>query len=351
MDWFAGRLVRWYDKHGRKDLPWQTAPRDPYRVWVSEVMLQQTQVGTVLPYYERFVARFPTVASLAAADADEVLHHWTGLGYYARARNLHAAAQQLLDNHGGELPADPDALTALPGIGRSTAGAILAGAFGQRASILDGNVRRVLARFHRVDGAPGKAATERALWAHADSHTPKSTERLQDYTQAIMDLGAGVCTPRGPKCDACPVRQRCAALADDAVADYPQPRPRKSLPTRAVRMYLVIDPAGRCLLERRPPTGIWGGLWTPPERAADHAAERLLDELGLDTTVVFDTAVLDAFTHTFSHFHLRIEPVRIHLVRTPHGVSEEGARRWYHPLDKDPIGLSAAAARLLETIR
>jgi A/G-specific adenine glycosylase len=351
MDWFAGRLVRWYDKHGRKDLPWQSEPRDPYRIWVSEVMLQQTQVATALPFYEGFVKRFPSVSSLAAANQDAVLHLWTGLGYYARARNLHAAAQALIEHHNGKLPEDLDALQALPGIGRSTAGAILASAFEIRAPILDGNVRRVLARFHCVDGQPGKAATEKALWAHAEKHTPKEQEKLRDFTQAIMDLGATVCSRSSPDCDHCPVSKRCAALEADLVDQYPQPRPRKALPTRDVRMFLIIDPAGRCLLERRPPSGLWGGLWTPPERDADYSPDRLLEELGLDATIVFNTSILDAFTHTFSHFHLTIEPVQVYLARTPHTVQEEGSRRWYHPLDKDELGLSAAAVKLLDTVR
>ena len=278
MTWLSDQIIEWFDTHGRKDLPWQH-PRSPYRVWISEVMLQQTQVATVMPYFERFVARFPNVDALARAEIDEVLHLWTGLGYYARGRNLHAAARHIVAAHKSELPRTLDALMALPGIGRSTAGAILAAGYSIRAPILDGNVKRVLARFFAVSGYPAERLISESLWSHAEAHTPHA--RVGDYTQAIMDLGATLCTRSKPRCAQCPIATRCAAYIRDSVACYPAPRPRKTLPVKRARMYLLVDPTGRCLLERRPPTGIWGGLWTPPERAADYRVDQMLDEIGL----------------------------------------------------------------------
>lgn len=238
---FAARLLRWYDRHGRKDLPWQRA-RTPYTVWVSEVMLQQTQVATVIPYFERFMARFPDVRTLADAPLDAVLAHWSGLGYYSRARNLHRAAQQIRDRHGGVFPEDMDAIAALPGIGRSTAGAILAQALGQRHAILDGNVKRVLTRHRAIAGWPGQSAVERRLWEIAEAETPHA--RVADYTQAIMDLGAMVCTRARPRCGACPVADDCAARAAGTVSRYPAPKPRKTLPVRQTRMLLVTNGEG-----------------------------------------------------------------------------------------------------------
>ncbi|MDQ2694431.1 MAG: A/G-specific adenine glycosylase, partial [Pseudomonadota bacterium] len=261
-DDFSRRVLDWHDRHGRKNLPWQQAPT-PYRVWVAEIMLQQTQVATVIPYYRRFLARFPDIAALADAPLDDVLHLWSGLGYYARARNLHRAAVILRDRHGGELPLDFAALRALPGIGRSTAGAILAQAAGRRHAILDGNVRRVLARYHAVAGWPGQAAVNDALWEYAEGHTPH--DRLAAYTQAMMDLGALVCTRRRPACAACPLAGGCQAHAQGRETDYPETRPRRQLPVRATRMLLLCAATGEVLLERRPPSGVWGGLWSFPE--------------------------------------------------------------------------------------
>ena len=281
MDWFAERLLTWFHGHGRRDLPWQRNI-NAYRVWVSEIMLQQTQVKTVIPYYERFMARFPTVHDLAGAELDDVLHHWTGLGYYARGRNLHGAARVIVDDHGGELPPSVEELAALPGIGRSTAGAIAAIAGGVRAPILDGNVKRVLARFHAVSGYPGEAAVAKTLWGLADEHTPD--RRVADYTQAIMDLGATLCTRSRPGCSNCPVAERCQALAADQIDRYPGRKPKKEKPVRAARMFIVHDGEGACLLERRPDEGIWGGLWTPPERSSDTTAEGFLGEFGLQTS-------------------------------------------------------------------
>ncbi len=262
---FSAALLDWYDHHGRRDLPWQSEPT-PYRVWVSEIMLQQTQVSTVIPYYRRFMQSFPDVAALAAAGQDQVLHHWSGLGYYARARHLHAAAQRVVQS-GGAFPDTLEAVMALPGVGRSTAGAILALACAQRHPILDGNVKRVLARFHAVDGWPGQATVQKRLWQLAEMYTPHA--RVAHYTQAIMDLGATLCTRGRPDCGQCPVRSGCAAHGSSRQADYPAPRPARILPVRTVTMLLLGNQASELLLERRPPTGIWGGLWSFPELAAD----------------------------------------------------------------------------------
>jgi A/G-specific adenine glycosylase len=343
MDTFAARLLDWYDREGRKDLPWQR-PRTPYRVWLSEVMLQQTQVATVVPYFERFVARFPDVSALARASLDEVLALWTGLGYYARARNLHAAARTLEAEYDGELPADAGALVALPGIGRSTAGAILACAFGIRAPILDGNVRRVLARHHAVPGFPGAPQVARTLWSLADEHTPAA--RVADYTQAIMDLGALVCRRTKPDCERCPVSADCAARLSDRVGEFPAPRPRRTMPTRMARMFVVIDPEGRCLLERRPTSGFWGGLWTPPERDATTPLEALLAEIGCDArNTIVET--LPPFRHTFTHFHLDIEPVRARVSDGAFSIADGERYRWWSARDNEPIGLAAPAVKLL----
>jgi A/G-specific adenine glycosylase len=262
----ADALLPWFDRHGRHDLPWK-AGADPYRIWLSEIMLQQTQVTTVIPYYERFLEAFPDADALAAAEVDAVLARWTGLGYYARARNLHRAARAIVDDHGGRFPADVDALAALPGIGRSTAGAIAAQAFGVRAPILDGNVKRVITRLAAVEGWPGRTAVARELWALAEDWTP--AERVADYTQAVMDLGATVCTPRRPACDACPLADRCLARARGLQHRLPTPKPKREKPERRTRMLLIQDPDGAVLLERRPPQGIWGGLWCFPQQDLD----------------------------------------------------------------------------------
>ncbi len=346
MDWFAERLLAWYDSHGRRDLPWQQ-DIDAYRVWISEIMLQQTQVQTVIPYYERFMARFPSVRALAAADLDHVLHHWSGLGYYARGRNLHKAARRIVDDHGAELPDTVEALTALPGIGRSTAGAVAAIARGVRAPILDGNVKRVLTRFHAVPGYPGETAVAKKLWSLADQHTPAG--RVADYTQAIMDLGATLCTRSRPDCTACPVSARCQALAADQIADYPGKKPRKEKPVRAARMFIAHDGAGTCLLERRPSQGIWGGLWTPPERSSGTSADGFLREFGLQAAGKSRKA--PAFRHTFTHFHLDIEPVYIQIEGPSDQLRDTADVRWHHPGSNDVLGLSAPAVKLIASLK
>ncbi|MEQ1437991.1 A/G-specific adenine glycosylase [Fontimonas sp. SYSU GA230001] len=337
---FAIRLLDWHAAHGRHDLPWQQ-PRDPYRVWLSEIMLQQTQVGTVIPYFERFVARFPDVVALAHAPIDEVLALWSGLGYYARARNLHRCAQQLVERHGGAFPRTLDALSELPGIGRSTAGAILAQAFGLRAAILDGNVRRVLARHAAIDGWPGAPAVQKRLWALAEQHLPQ--ERLADYTQALMDLGATVCTPRRPACARCPVATDCKALALGAVERYPQPRPRRTRPLRHARLLLASNGDGELLLEKRAPLGIWGGLWCPPllddaQLASGGWAQGLLDGASPRT--------LPALRHGFTHFDLELQPLRIELQHID-VLAEPGRWRWVRLSELPELGLPAPVRKLI----
>ena len=339
-------MLRWHSAHGRHDLPWQKN-KTPYRVWLSEVMLQQTQASTVMPYFERFTARFPDVQALAAADVDEVLHHWTGLGYYARGRNLHKAARQVCELHGGEFPHTQEALEALPGVGRSTAGAIRAIAFGARGVILDGNVKRVLARYHAVPGYPGATATAKTLWTLADQHTP--AEQAGIYAQAIMDLGATLCTPRKPSCVSCPVADSCAALAADAVSRYPEKKPKKAKPERHAHILLVTRPSGAVLLERQGARGVWSGLWSPPLVDEPPSEADLADRFGVRATAPLEHWA--TFRHTFTHYHLDLTPIRVLSTEVPATIRDEDRYTWYDPRDNRPIGLSAPAVKLLEKIR
>lgn len=342
---FTASLLVWYSQHGRTDLPWQRS-RDPYRVWVSEIMLQQTQVTTVIPYYLRFVSAFPDIQALARAEQDSVLHHWTGLGYYSRARHLHAAARQVCEHHGGCLPDDLAALCALPGIGRSTASAILAFAHGQRQPILDGNVKRVLARYHRVDGYPGARATETLLWEWADRHTP--SEQIADYTQAIMDLGATVCKRR-PRCTVCPVTAGCAAYRDGVTTDYPAPKPRRIRPQKSIAMLLIRDESGQILLEKRPDQGIWGGLWSLPECEVDVDIATWC-ERRLALSVIVETP-WPPIRHSFSHYHLDITPVPARKRGDLPMLMEQTDRVWYNPANPDNRGLAAPVKRFIEALR
>ncbi len=344
MNSFSKRLLAWFDAHGRKDLPWQRN-KDPYAIWVSEIMLQQTQVKTVVPYFERFIASFPDVIALANADRDDVLHHWSGLGYYARARNLHQAAIAVRDEHGGEFPADIDALMALPGIGRSTAGAILALAHEQRHPILDGNVKRVLARHCAVDGWPGKAAVGKRLWELADERTPH--ERVGDYTQAIMDLGATLCTRSRPACERCPVRSDCKARLADAVADYPGRKPKKEKPLRQTTMLLASE--GRSVfLERRAETGIWGGLWSLPELGDRSLDDWCNDNLETGATV---TEVWPILRHSFSHYDLDIQPIVVRVESPSRKVADGDRTTWYRMDETPPGGLAAPVRKLLQQLK
>ena len=341
----AARLLNWFDSHGRKNLPWQH-PRTPYRVWLSEVMLQQTQVATVIPYFLRFVEKFPTLPALAAAAQDDVLALWSGLGYYSRARNLHRAARACVEHHGGDLPANFDALIPLPGIGRSTAGAILAQAHGQRLAILDGNVKRVLTRFHGVRGWPGSASVEAQLWTFAELHTPH--ERVADYTQAIMDLGATLCTRARPQCAACPLVDHCVAHADGLTAQLPQRKPARALPTRNTVMLVLRDRTGRLLLQRRPPTGVWAQMWSLPE-AEDMAAARqnIARDHGIKgNTIVFRP--LPPFVHTFSHYRLGVTPLAVDVASPAH-IADDDSCRWLHPADAAALGLPAPVRKLIAT--
>lgn len=340
---FATRLLAWHAHAGRHDLPWQRS-RTPYRVWLSEVMLQQTQVATVIPYFERFTARYADLPDLAVAPLDEVLHLWTGLGYYARARNLHRAAQQVCAEHHGQLPTDLEALSALPGIGRSTAAAILAQAHGQRQPILDGNVKRVLCRHQAVPGWPGEAAVQKQLWQIADALTPPA--HAADYTQAIMDLGAMVCTRARPNCAGCPVSADCLARAAGSVAEYPQPRPRRAVPQRQTCLLLLRRHDGSVLLERRPPTGIWGGLWSLPhyEGQPETLADWCLQQLGLVLSSAAQAG--PPFIHAFSHFRLHITPLEC-PVTPASAVLDAPDRLWYNPSNPPRLGLAAPVRRLL----
>lgn len=333
---FAARLLAWFDVHGRHDLPWQQ-PRSAYRVWISEVMLQQTQVATVIPYFQRFMARFPDIAALAAAAQDDVLAHWSGLGYYARGRNLHAAARAIVDEHGGEFPRDYDAVRALPGIGPSTAAAICAQAFGQRHAILDGNVKRVLARHAGITGWPGQPAVARQLQAEADARLPQ--RRLADYSQAIMDLGAMVCSRRA-HCAQCPVSTDCQALASDRVHLLPTPRPRRERPVRHGYLLLLSDAEQRYWLAPRPAPGIWGGLWSPP------VVERLDDALLLRHRLApEDAETLTEIQHDFTHFQWRLQPLRWRL--RPQAMAAEGGGDWVNIPDALALGLPAPVRSLL----
>ncbi|MCP8686330.1 A/G-specific adenine glycosylase [Marinobacterium sedimentorum] len=336
---FHNAVLSWFDQHGRHDLPWQ-ADKSSYHTWVSEIMLQQTQVTTVIPYFERFIARFPDVETLAAADQDEVLHLWTGLGYYARARNLHKTAAIVAREFDGCFPQSVEGLEALPGIGRSTAGAILSISTGKRAAILDGNVKRVLARFYALEGWTGSTAVMQELWGYAERNTP--WQRAGDYTQAMMDLGATLCSRSKPACGRCPLQGDCAAHAQGRTAELPMPRPKKVLPVRQTLMLMVQNEAGEILLQQRPPSGLWGGLWSLPQAADLRDAER---ETGL--ALDLDSArVLAPLRHTFSHFHLDITPV---LVRPSdaEAVMEGAPLLWYNIERPASVGLAAPVKRLL----
>lgn len=341
---FATRLLAWFDLHGRHDLPWQH-PRTAYRVWVSEIMLQQTQVNTVIPYFERFMRAFPDINTLANSPLDAVLHQWTGLGYYARARNLHRAAQIIRDTHQGVFPDDYAQTLALPGIGRSTAGAILAQAYGQRVAILDGNVKRVLCRMHALPGWPGERRVEQQLWELASAYTPD--QRVADYTQAIMDLGATLCTRSKPGCTRCPLHADCLAHQQDAVHVYPTSKARKALPARQTCMLLLTDTQAQILLEQRPPSGIWGGLWSFPECPPNEdVAHWCKTHLHID---IDQAQTLPPLRHTFSHFHLDITPV---LARArPVGIMDSEKYIWYNTHQPDARGLPTPVKNLLDQLR
>lgn len=342
---FHKQVLDWFDQHGRKDLPWQR-DTSPYRVWISEIMLQQTQVKTVIPYFERFMTSFASVEALANAPQDKVLHRWTGLGYYARARNLHKAAKLVCEEHDGVFPDTIEELCELPGIGRSTAGAIASIAFGKRAAILDGNVKRVLARYRAIDGWPGQSTVHKQLWEVAEQYTP--AQRSADYTQAMMDLGATLCTRSSPDCQRCPLRTDCSARLAGEPLRYPGKKPRKILPVRSTVLLMVRDANGEFWLEKRPSSGIWGGLWCFPELTKPADTEQwCLDHFHSTPSKVTSW---DAFRHTFSHYHLDIEPVLIELATASTAVMEAHSQLWYNVRQPPQIGLAAPVAGLLEKL-
>lgn len=341
----ATRVLTWFDRHGRKNLPWQQAI-SPYRVWVSEIMLQQTQVQTVIPYYDRFMRELPNVEALAAASPDHVMHLWTGLGYYSRARNLQRTAQIICGQYEGEFPDDVERLSDLPGIGRSTAGAIASIAFGKRAAILDGNVKRVLARFHGVEGYPGETAVHNKLWDFAEAHTPK--KRIEAYTQAMMDLGATLCTRSKPACGICPLNNDCTARLEGRTAEFPGKKPKKTLPIKSAQMLIIVDKRGDILLEKRPPTGIWSSLWVFPQIESDQdPVVYCADQLRLTAEIVERR---DSYRHTFSHYHFDIEPVLLRLKKQPASISENDRQLWYNLRNPAAIGLAAPVVKLLKTL-
>ena len=345
---FSERILRWFDIHGRKGLPWQQNI-NAYRVWVSEIMLQQTQVKTVIPYFERFIQSFPTVQNLADAEQDEVLKHWSGLGYYARARNMHAAAKMIRDDFNGEFPQDIESIQTLKGIGRSTGAAILSIANNQPEPILDGNVKRVLCRVFAVEGWSGKADVLKKLWLLAEETTPN--KRNADYTQAIMDLGATLCTRSKPRCDDCPLSADCIANADGMQADFPERKPKKVIPEKQGIMMIIKNESDEVMMLKRPPVGIWGGLWCFPQFDTEADASIWFDGYGGKS---LDEAVtrMPILSHTFSHFKLHIQPLIItqkHPIND--SVMENYETLWYNIKTEFDGGLAAPVTTLLNTLR
>ncbi|NYH97779.1 A/G-specific adenine glycosylase [Cupriavidus plantarum] len=355
---FGMRVVRWQRQHGRHDLPWQNT-RDAYRIWLSEIMLQQTQVAAVIEYFQRFVAQLPTVAALAAASADEVMALWAGLGYYSRARNLHRCAKAVMDEHGGVFPTDPDVLVTLPGIGRSTAAAIAAFSAGVRSPILDGNVKRVFARVFGIEGYPGERAIETRMWRLAEQALPPAgptqAEDMISYTQGLMDLGATVCARGKPAClpdaAACPLAADCVARRDGLTAVLPTPKPRAAIPERSTVM-LVMRHGRDVLLGLRPDSGIWGGLWSLPEMPVDTVPFDIeaAEDAALEEARAFGTparaTLAGELTHVFTHFRLLIRAIRVDLDAVTH--VDDAARRWLSLDDLDALGTPAPVRRLLE---
>ena len=349
---FSAAVIRWQKQHGRHQLPWQRT-RDAYRIWLSEIMLQQTQVATVIPYYERFLQRFPDVAALASAPVEDVMAHWAGLGYYTRARNLHRCAQQVVAGYQGRFPPDVDALAGLPGIGRSTAAAISAFAYGTRAAILDGNVKRVFCRVFGIEGFPGASAVEKQLWERAIALLPATD--IESYTQGLMDLGATLCTRSRPRCGDCPLQARCVAHASDRVNELPARKPKKAVPERSAVMLVVVHDEA-VLLEQRPDAGIWGGLLSLPElerlvpssarstaRVSEAALGRALSEFG----EIASFSALPAFTHAFTHYRLNVMPVRVELKRS-FLLAAQSSYQWRPVAELDRAPLPAPVRKLLQ---
>jgi len=342
---FNQRIIDWHALHGRKTLPWQSN-KTLYRTWVSEVMLQQTQVATVIPYFNKFMRSFPTVAYLANAPIDEVLHHWTGLGYYARARNLHKAAQTIRDKFNGEFPENFEDVIALSGIGRSTAGAVLSLTLGQNYAILDGNVKRVLTRHQTIEGWTGEKRVENRLWELAERLTPAKQANI--FNQAMMDMGAMICTRSKPKCTECPVSDDCLALATDSMTSYPTPKAKKKIPVKSATMLVLCENGKAIQLQQRPPTGIWGGLWCFPEF---ENTEKALQYMAKHHIQPKKQTELPTFRHTFSHYHFDITAL---LIEVDHAgdiqVMEDSASLWYNLQHPQKIGLAAATKKILSTV-
>ena len=342
MKTFAVRVLHWYDLHGRHDLPWQK-DKSLYRIWVSEIMLQQTQVVTVIPYFEKFMQHFPDISRLAQASQDEVLLHWAGLGYYSRARNLHKASVIISEQHDGQFPQQYGDVLALPGIGRSTAGAILAQALDQRHAILDGNVKRVLTRYQAIAGWPGQKQVEKQLWQLAATCTPE--QNVAAYTQAIMDLGATVCKRSSPNCESCPLNNDCIAFQQNLVAELPTKKVKKALPVREKRFLIICNEHGEYLMEKRPPSGIWGGLWSLPEMAMDEPIDRAVRKNWQLT--VNKHQDLPAFRHTFSHFHLDITPCEVEVEPVIRAIADAGRYQWH--ADISLLALAAPVSAIFQT--
>jgi len=343
----SDKLLTWFDSHGRKNLPWQQN-KTPYRVWISEIMLQQTQVSTVIPYYQKFMRSFPDIITLANSTEDEVLNHWSGLGYYARARNLHKAAKLVRDEYAGDFPVEFDNVLALPGIGRSTAGAILSLSLQQRHVILDGNVKRVMSRLHCVEGWYGHTKVQNQLWAVAENHTPEA--RVSDYNQAIMDLGATLCVRgKNAQCQACPLMEDCAAYQSDAVVEFPHSKPKKIIPVRKTRMLMFCNEDNDVFIEKRPPAGIWGGLWSFPQVDDE---QNLKDWCETNMPYeVSDSVCWGEVRHTFSHFHLDITPVLLKVKNHTNIVMEEKAAVWYKLGQNQDRGYATPVMKLLQKLQ
>ncbi|MBO67960.1 MAG: A/G-specific adenine glycosylase [Acidiferrobacteraceae bacterium] len=342
---FSANIIEWHQSNGRHGLPWQRS-NDPYSRWISEIMLQQTQVSTVIPYFKRFMKRFPTIGALSSSQIDEVLEYWAGLGYYARARNLWKAAKVIMREHNGVFPDSYEKMIALPGIGRSTAGAILAFSYNQSYPILDGNVRRVLTRYHAIPGWPGKASVLNNLWGMAEQHLPP--ENIGAYTQGIMDIGAEICLRRRPHCHKCPLANDCLARKEGCPERYPEVKPRSFRRVRATTMLMVQDEVGNILLQRRPSKGIWGALWSFPECFSDKEPEQcLFEQLSLEANVISRWQHL---LHSFTHFDLEIHPIQLRLTKSQE-VLESRDLVWYKPGSRLGRGVAAPVRRLLKQLQ
>ena len=344
MSKFANRLIVWQKIHGRHDLPWQNTT-DPYAIWVSEIMLQQTQVAAVIGYYSKFMRQFPDIATLANASQDEVLQHWSGLGYYSRARNLHKSALQIMDAHDGNFPQDFDTIQTLYGIGRSTAAAIASFAFNQIQTILDGNVKRVLARHFLIEGWPSSPKVEKQLWVLAEDLLPK--QDMIAYTQGLMDLGATLCTRSKPKCHICPINNTCGAYREQRVDELPTPKPRRTIPEKHITMLILLH-GNEVMLEKRPSTGIWGGLWSFPEVETDYNTEAVV--MSRFNILAEADEPLNTLSHAFTHFKLHIQPQPLQVIKLNKKVCETG-QLWLSLEDAVSAAIPTPVRKILQSIQ